>query len=141
MVSASLQWVAIAAEFLGLALIAVELYAPRLSARLRHMLDARNDRDNLDKAIRMRSLMGTVGIYIAVWITIVAVLSLQDPQWSVIANIALTFVTVLILLSVWISGLLVRIGVALGRGNSAGGVGLVLAVIGFSIELYQLIAG
>ena len=139
MIGDSLQWVAVAVEFLGLALIAIELYSPRLSTRLRQLLDASNDRDDLDKAIRLRTMMTVVGLYIATWITIVAVLSVQDPAWSVIANVALTIVTVLILLSIWISGLLVRIGVALGRGNSAGGVGLVLALIGFSIELFQLV--
>ena len=77
MVGDSLQWVAIAVEFLGLALIAIELYSPRLSARLRHLLDASNDRDDLDKAIRIRSMMTVVGLYIATWITIVGVLSLQ----------------------------------------------------------------
>ena len=141
MIGDSLQWVAIAVEFLGLALIAIELWSPRLSGRLRHLLDASNDRDDLDKAIRLRSMMTVVGIYIATWITIIAVLSLRDPAWSVIANIALTIATALILVSIWISGLLVRIGIALGRGNSPGGVGLVLALIGFSIELFQLITG
>ena len=143
MIGNALQWVAIIVEFLGLSLIAIELYVPNLSRRLKSMLDssANTADDPLESAYRLRSILRWVGAYIVIWIVVVAVLTIQDPAYSVIANIALTIVTILILASVWISGLLVRLGVALGRGNSVGGVGLVLAVIGFSIEISQLVFG
>lgn len=141
MIGNALQWVAIIVEFLGLTLIAIELYTPTLSRRFKTMLDM-SDSDNDDplaSAYRLRSLLRWVGMYILTWIVIVAVLTIQDTAYSVIANVALTIVTILILTSIWISRLLVRAGVALGRGNSVGGVGLVLAVIGFSIEISQFI--
>lgn len=140
MISNALQWVAIIVEFLGLSLIAIELYLPTLSRRMKAMLDGSGTEDDpLASAYRLRSILRWVGAYILIWIVIVAVLTIQDAAYSVIANVALTIVTVLILASIWISGLLVRLGVALGRGNSVGGIGLVLAVIGFSIEISQLI--
>lgn len=141
MIGNALKWVAVIVEFLGLTLIAIELYSPRLSHRLRTMLDAADgdSDDPLASAYRLRSILRWVGGYILIWIAVVATLTIQDPAYSVVANVALTIVTILILTAIWISGLLVRVGVALGRGNSAGGVGLVLAVIGFSIEISQLI--
>jgi len=143
MIKDALQWVAIIVEFLGLTLIAIELYFPRLSIRLRFLLESGNQEpdDQFRSVSRMYSILRWAGAYIGTWIAIVVALSLRDPAYSVIANVALTIVTVLILFAIWFSGLLARIGVALGRGNSVGGVGLVLAVIGFSIEIFQLIPG
>jgi hypothetical protein len=141
MIRDALQWVAIIVELLGLTLIAIELYFPGLSGRLRVLLESsRPDPDDqFETARRLRSLLRWVGAYIGIWIAIVATLSLQDPAYSILANIALSIVTASILFAIWLSGLLVRTGVALGRGNSAGGVGFVLAVIGFAIEISQLI--
>ena len=55
-----------------------------------------------------------------------------------VSNVFFSAITALLLLILGISKALVRVGVVLGRGNSVGGVGLVLALIGFSIELLQL---
>jgi hypothetical protein len=54
-------------------------------------------------------------------------------------NVFFTVITIIILFIIGISKTLVRLGVVLGRGNSVGGVGLVLALIGFSIEVIQLL--
>lgn len=76
--------------------------------------------------------------FISIWIIAVVSLSAWDQSMLVIANIFFSAITVLVLLIFSISKALVKLGVVIGRGNSLGGVGLVLAFIGFSIELIQL---
>tara|TARA_Y100000310_G_C20657190_1_gene802598 strand:+ start:1402 stop:1587 length:186 start_codon:yes stop_codon:yes gene_type:complete len=58
---------------------------------------------------------------------------------SFIANIAFTIFTVFLGLIIYISKIFVRLGVVLGRGNAIGGVGLVLALIGFTIEVSKMV--
>ena len=68
-----------------------------------------------------------------------AVLSISDPSMGLIANVAFTVLTILLLSLIGIGRILVRLGVVLGRGNSVGGVGLVIALIGVSLEVSQLV--
>lgn len=58
---------------------------------------------------------------------------------SLIANIAFTIFTVFLALVIYISKIFVRLGIVLGRGNAIGGVGLVLALIGFTIEITKMV--
>jgi len=58
---------------------------------------------------------------------------------SIVANVIFTIFTVLVILMLGISKMFIRLGVFLGRGNSVGGVGLVLAIIGLSLEIIQIV--
>ncbi len=127
-----MQWGAITVEFIGLMLITVELYFPNLSETLKKIFEDTQPRF-------MKRPVIWVGSYIVFWIVVVSLISIGDGSLSIVANLLFTFVTVLTLVLVGISRLLVRLGVVLGRGNSVGGVGLVLALVGFSIELLQLV--
>ncbi|MFT6267606.1 MAG: hypothetical protein ACJAVV_000404 [Alphaproteobacteria bacterium] len=83
----------------------------------------------------MKSLKIRIASYILIWVVAVLGLSIWDQAMSLFANILFT---VLVFLIVGINKILVRLGVVLGSGNSVGGVGLVLALIGFLIEIVQL---
>ncbi len=132
MTAGMLQWVAIVVEFGGLLLIAIELYSPRTSARLRDLFDETQPR------IRRRPAVW-IGSFILTWILAVVMLTMWDAAMSMVANVVFSVLTILVLVLMGISRLFVRLGVVLGRGNSVGGVGLVMALIGFSIEVLQLI--
>ncbi len=73
-----------------------------------------------------------------VWIITVLGLSVWDYSMLFISNLFFSAITAIVLIIISVSRLLVRLGVAIGRGNSVGGVGLVLAIIGLSLELFQL---
>jgi hypothetical protein len=126
------QWSAIIIELIGLALISVELYFPRTSEFLKVTFEE-------TKPKFMKNMMLWIGSFIFIWIAAVVGLSVWDESMLLISNVFFTAFTVIVLLLVSISKALVRLGVVLGRGNSVGGVGLVMALIGFSIELVQLI--
>ncbi len=131
MVADPLQWMAVVVEVGGLLLIAIELYFQNLSERLKALFE--------ETQPDFQRRPGTwIGTYVLIWIFTTAVLSIFDMSMSVVANIAFSIVTTLILVLMGISKLFVRLGVVLGRGNSVGGVGLVMALIGVSIELVQL---
>ncbi|MBT1450464.1 hypothetical protein KJ365_06175 [Glaciecola sp. XM2] len=87
----------------------------------------------------MRNPKAWIGSYILIWVIAVVGLSVWDQSMLLISNVFFTVVTVLTLLVLSISKLLVKIGVVIGRGNSVGGVGLVLALIGFTMEVSQLV--
>ena len=132
MINNLMQWGAIIIEFIGLMLIAVELYFPKFSDSLKALFE-----ETKPKLIKNSKVW--IGSYILVWIVVVAGLSIWEPSMSLIANVFFTVITVLAFLILGISKTLVRLGVVLGKGNSVGGVGLVLALIGFSIEVFQLV--
>ena len=113
-------------------LISVELYFPKLSESLKATFEE-------TKPKFMKNPKVWVGGYILIWVAAVAVLSVWDQSMILISNIFFSVITTLVLLILGVSKLLVRFGVVLGRGNSVAGVGLVLALIGFSIEVVQLI--
>lgn len=127
-----IQWSAIIIELIGLVLIAVELYFPKLSESLKATFEE-------TKPKFMKNPKVWIGSYILIWITVVVGLSVWDQSMILISNVFFSAVTTLVLLILGVSKALVRLGVVLGRGNSVGGVGLVLALIGFSIEVVQLI--
>ncbi len=132
MYSSLIQWGAIIIELIGLALIAVELYFPKLSESLKATFEE-------TKPKFMKSPKVWVGCYILIWVSVVIGLSVWDQSTLLISNLFFTVITTLALIIMGVSKTLVRLGVVLGRGNSVGGVGLVLALIGFSIEIVQLV--
>jgi hypothetical protein len=113
-------------------LISVELYFPKQSESLKATFEE-------TKPKFMKNPKVWVGSYILIWVTVVTGLSIWDQSMILISNIFFSVITTLVLLILGVSKVLVRLGVVLGRGNSVGGVGLVLALIGFSIEVVQLI--
>lgn len=127
-----IQWGAIIIELIGLVLIAVELYFPKLSESLKATFEE-------TKPKFMKSPKLWIGSYILTWVATVVGLSLWDQSMILISNLFFSVITTLVLVIIGISRGLVRLGVVLGRGNSVGGVGLVLALIGFSIEISQLL--
>ncbi len=133
-----LQWTAVVVEFIGLSLIAIELYFPSSSERLKTIFEGTRPR-LLSRPETRRDWYLLISLYIAVWIVTVAALSIWDPSMSVIRNIAFTVFTILLLVLIGISKMFVQLGVVLGRDNSVGGVGLVMALIGFSLEISQLV--
>lgn len=132
MYSDVIQWCAIIIELIGLALIAVELYFPKLSESLKATFEE-------TKPKFMKNPKAWIGSYILLWVFAVFGLSIWDQSMIFISNLVFSVITTVALLIFGISKALVRLGVVLGRGNSVGGVGLVLALIGFSIEVVQLV--
>ena len=127
-----IQWSAIIIELIGLILISVELYFPKTSEFLKATFEE-------TKPKFIRNQKAWIASFILIWIAVVVGLSAWDHSMLLVANLFFSAVTVLVLIVLSISKVLVRLGVALGRGNSVGGVGLVLALIGFSMELVQFI--
>ncbi|MCP4411145.1 MAG: hypothetical protein GY808_01010 [Gammaproteobacteria bacterium] len=127
-----LQWTAIIIEFIGLVLITLELYFQQLSESLKSLFEEAKPRV-------MANPKKWIGSFIIIWVIAVIVLSLWDQTMSIIANVIFTVFTILVILMLGISKMLIRLGVILGRGNSVGGVGLVLAIIGLSLEIVQLV--
>lgn len=130
MTSNFLQWGAIIIELIGLLLVAIELYFPKTSESLKALFEQ-------TKPKLIRDSKAWVGSYIAIWVIATVAFSILDPSMNLITNVFFTAITFVVLLILAISKILVRLGVALGKGNSVGGVGLVLALIGFSINIIQ----
>jgi len=128
-----LQWISIVTEFIGLVLVTLELYFPKASEYLRLLFEDVKPRV-------MSNPKKSIGGFIIIWVGAVTALSIWDQAMSLIANVIFTLSTVLVILLLCISKTCIRLGVILGRGNSVGGVGLVLAIIGLSIEIIQLVA-
>ena len=83
-----------------------------------------------------------IGFYIATWVLCVAIVSIMEPSMSIVANVAFTIFTIFTIfigVVVFISKVFVRLGIVLGRGNAIGGVGLVLALIGFTMEISKVV--
>jgi hypothetical protein len=127
-----MQWLAILVELIGLLLVAIELYFPKTAENLKVFFEE-------TKPKFKKNTTAWVGSYIFIWIMSTVVMSLLDPSMNLKTNTFFSAITILVLIILGISKTLVRLGVVLGRGNSVGGVGLVLALIGFSIEVSQLL--
>jgi hypothetical protein len=127
-----LPWGAILVELTGLFLVTIELYFPKTSESLKAFFE-----ETKPKIIRNSILW--IGSYISIWVITTIALSIWDQSMNLMVNVFFTVITIIILFIIGISKTLVRLGVVLGRGNSVGGVGLVLALIGFSIEVIQLL--
>lgn len=125
-----IQWGAIFIELIGLFLITIELYFPKKSENLKVFFEE-------TKPKTIKSSIVWIGSYMSIWIITTIGISMWDQSMNLMANVFFTVLTIIILFIVWISKTLVRLGVVLGRGNSVGGVGLVLALIGFFIEVFQ----
>ncbi len=120
-------------------LVTVELYLPVLSERLKVFFENVQFRFVGRPATRKDWNLVAIVAYIAIWVISVAIISILEPRMSIVANLAFTVFTVFIGVVIFISKVFVRLGIVLGRGNAIGGVGLVLALIGFTIELSKMI--
>lgn len=123
-----IQWGSIFIQLIGLILVAIELYFPITSERLRAYFEE-------TKPKTIKSSIVWVGSYIFIWVISTICLSIWDQSMNLITNVFFTVITIIILLIIGVSKALVRLGVVIGRGNSIGGVGLVLALIGFTLEI------
>lgn len=127
-----IQWLAVIIAFIGLVFIAVELYMPKFSESLKAFFEQ-------TKPNFMRSPYKWIGSYVVLWVASVVIFYAWDESTILFTNIFFSVITTVALIVLGVSRVLVRLGVVLGRGNSVGGVGLVLALIGFSIEIWQLL--
>ena len=129
-------------ELIGLLLIAVELYLPSWAAHLKRLLEGKSSEREASPQPeeRRRQTWYTLGIFLAIWVGAATIAALWDPALALAVNVVLTLVTIFFGLTSSAIRLLIRLGVKLGRGNSIGGVGLVLALIGFSLEVSGLLA-
>ncbi len=134
-----LQWLAIVIEFAGLTLVAIELYAPRSSQRLVEALAAPDPDTEASLRRDWRGVGSITVVYVIAWILGAIAVSVWDPALNLTFNLWMTIFTVAFSVVVVAIGKLMRLGVVLGRGNSVGGIGLVLALIGFSLEIAQLV--
>jgi len=128
-----IQWFAVAIELIGLLLISVELYSPRLSQLLKDTFE------NTKPKLASSPVKWIIG-YIIIWVLIAGGFTYLNPWAGFAINVTFTVFTVLIISLLSISKLFVRLGIAVGKGNSVGGVGLVLAIVGFSLEITQLLS-
>ena len=138
MADSVLQWVGFTIQVIGLLLITIELYLPSLSESVKVFFERVQFQFVCRPGTRQDWNWIATGSYIFVWVVSVAIVSIWEPSMSVVANIAFTMFTVFLVLVIYISKIFVRLGIVLGRGNAIGGVGLVLALIGFTIEISKM---
>ncbi|MEM9388013.1 MAG: hypothetical protein AAGA68_23360 [Pseudomonadota bacterium] len=138
-----LGWLSAGVECLGLALIAIDLYLPRLPQAWRRGVDATMPQP-LGGTPRQREnyrLTIWISLYAVVWIAVAGGLSAFDARLGVAANIALAVLTALVVLLFGLFRLLRLSGVSLGRGSSLGTLGLATALIGVAMHLSNLWLG
>ena len=132
----SLQEVAIVVEAIALALIATELYCTPVSQQLTSWLE------NLGSPKGRGSSDFWVWFWIAAYTLACVVLSILDPALMIVfivTSSGLFAVLTIVALMLKAFTISLRLGVLLGRGNAIGGIGMLLALIGFSMELAQLL--
>lgn len=134
-----IQWVGFTIQVVGLLLVAIELYLPNLSERVKAFLERVQFRFIQRQGTRQDWNWITTASYIFIWVISVTIVSIWQPSMSFVANMAFTIFTVFLGLAIFISKIFVRLGIVLGRGNAIGGVGLVLALIGFTIEVSKIV--
>lgn len=139
MTDSVINWVGFTIQVIGLLLITIELYLPPLAERLKTFLERIQFRLVGTTATKQYWNWVAIGAYIATWVISVAIVSILDPAMSIVANVAFTIFTVFLGCVIFISKVFVRLGIELGRGNVIGGVGLVLALIGFTIEISKMV--
>lgn len=137
-----LQWLGIAIQLAGLALIVIELYAPRSSSRISETVEG----VTCDKPERKekvghwwRSAGGITGVYVAAWVVGSLGVSIWDPTLNLKFNIVMTIFSTVFWLIVLIIDRLLKLSVFVGRGNTIGGVGLILAIIGLALEIASML--
>ncbi|MFC3092839.1 hypothetical protein DRW07_01305 [Alteromonas sediminis] len=133
-----INWVSFTIQIVGLLLITIELYLPPLAERLKTFLESVQFRLFGRPATTQYWNWVAIGSYIAIWVISVATVSLMEPSMSIVANVAFTIFTVFLGTVFFVSKVFVKLGIVLGRGNAIGGVGLVLALMGFTIELSRM---
>ncbi|MAQ01262.1 MAG: hypothetical protein CL586_03910 [Alteromonadaceae bacterium] len=139
MTDSVINWIGFTVQVIGLLLISVELYLPNLSERLKVFFESVQFRFVGRPATRRDWNGIAIAAYIAIWVISVAIVSIMEPPMSIVANVAFTVFTVFLGVVIFISKVFVRLGIVLGRGNAIGGVGLVLALIGFTIEVSKMV--
>ena len=117
----------------------IELYLPKLAERLKVFFETVQFRFVGRPVTRQDWHWVAIGFYIAIWVSSVAIVSIMEPSMSIVANLAFTVFTIFLGVVAFISKVFVRLGIVLGRGNAIGGVGLVLALIGFTIEISKMV--
>ena len=80
-----------------------------------------------------------ISVYVAVWLIGAIAVSIWDPALNLHFNIGMTVFSILFWTLVLMIEKLFRLGIILGRGNTIGGIGLVLALIGFAFEVTQVV--
>ncbi len=138
MANGVLQWVGFTIQVVGLLLITIELYLPKLAEGVKVFFERVQFQFVRRPGTRQDWNWIATGSYIIVWVVSVAIVSIWEPSMNAVANIAFTIFTVFLGLVIYISKMFVRLGIVLGRGNAIGGVGLVLALIGFTIEISKM---
>ncbi len=139
MTESVINWVSITIQVIGLLLVTIELYLPILAERLKVFFETIQFRFVGRPATRQDWHWVAIGFYIAIWVISVAIVSVMEPSMSIVANVAFTIFTMFLGIVAFISKVFVRLGIVLGRGNAIGGVGLVLALIGFTIEISKMV--
>lgn len=139
MAGSVINWVGFTIQVIGLLLITIELYLPALSERLKIFFESIQFRFVRRPATRKDWNWIATGSYISIWVISVSIVSIWEPSMSIVANIAFTIFTLFLGVIIYLSKIFVRLGIVLGRGNAIGGVGLVLALIGITIELSKMI--
>ncbi len=139
MAGSVINWLAFAIQIIGLLLVAVELYMPALAERVKVFFEQIQFRFAHRPATQQEWNWLATGSYIVIWVVTVSIVSIWEPSMSIVANIAFTLFTIFLGCIIFISKIFVRLGVVLGRGNVIGGVGLVLALIGFTIEVSKMV--
>ena len=87
-----IQWVAIVIEFVGLTLIALELYSPLSSNRLAEALEG-VDSDSIPPngtEEGSRSVAVVITVYVGVWVIGAIAVSIWDPALNLSFNIGMT---------------------------------------------------
>ncbi len=139
MTESVINWVGLTIQLIGLFLVTIELYLPTLAERLKVFFETIQFRFVGRPANRQDWHWVAIGFYIAIWVISVAIVSFLEPSMSIVANAAFTIFTIFLGVMAFISRFFVRLGIVLGRGNAIGGVGLVLALIGFTIEISKMV--
>ena len=136
-----IQWLAIVIEFAGLTLIALELYSPLSSNRLAEALEGIEADPDMPHRTSgsSRRVVVVISVFVPVWIIGAIAVSIRDPALNLYFNVGMTIVSTVFLVLVLTIEKLLRLGVMLGRGNTIGGIGLVLALIGFTFEVTQVL--
>jgi hypothetical protein len=119
--------------------VAIELYLPTFAERVKVFFETNQFRLVGRPVTRQHWHWIAIGFYIAIWVVSVAIISIIEPAMSIVANVAFTVFTIFLGVVTFISKVFVRLGIVLGRGNAIGGVGLVLALIGFTIEISKML--
>ena len=103
-----IRWGAIIIELVGLVLISVELYFPKLSESLKATFEE-------TKTKLMKNPKAWLEGYILIWIAAVSGLSVWDPSMILISNVFFSVITTIVLLILGVSKLLMT---SIAQGNS-----------------------